>query len=135
MNQYRVKRWALVGRGTRPVLAVFRTVVRLPPAGAGAGLPARATEMPNTTRAATDRPATARPAPGTPACSPPRSLAGSRPAGGATPPGPPRAARAAAEAATAANAATPITPATGPAVVRIPVDPNTPTHTATRTPP
>src|SRR5258708_5483456 len=94
MNQYSVNPSALVSTVTPPVFAVFRTVVRLPPAGAGAGLPARATEMPNTTRAATDRPAPARPAPGTPARSPPRSPAGTPPAGGATPAGRPRVARA-----------------------------------------
>ena len=64
-NQYKVNPWALVSTVTPPILAVFSA----PPAGAGAGPPAAATETPSTTRAATDRPATTGPAPGMPAWS------------------------------------------------------------------
>src|SRR5215472_1608195 len=126
-NQYTVNPWAVVSTVTPPIVAVLR----VPPAGAGAGPPAAATEMPSTTRAAPDRPATARPAPGMPAWNrasirlPPVACLACRPG----------VAGVAARAASAAKAATSITPATMPAVVRISLKPNRPIHTDSRYPP
>src|SRR5215813_12433600 len=108
------------------MLAVFSTA-RPPLAGAGAGLPACATETPSTVKAAREMPATARPAPGRPVCS--------RLARAAGPAWWPRAAGAAARAARAAKPATSMIPATTPAVVRISVNPNSPVHTDSRYPP
>src|SRR5260370_4966756 len=63
-NQYRVTPAVLVSTVTPPIVAVLTPLV-----DAGAGLPARATVMPNTPRARVEMPATAGPAPGMPACS------------------------------------------------------------------